>query len=435
MISRKPPGTTSSIGEGRGRSGLFRGVALCGLLFASLALSGCAGKDAYLVDVAPEVMRAYLADKPEPLHPYYRKVLREGKRNLVLNHMEAGLAAMELGKYPLAERSFDQALLNIETVYVNDENAVKARSLWYEEGRKDFKGEPYERAMAYYYRGLLYLRRGDFENARACFKVGQLQDAFAEEEQYRADFALLMFLEGWASQRLGDEDLAREAYQEVRKYRPDFVAPDPRDNVLLIAETGTAPVKVAGGPGGSELRFQEGFGFREERARFWVPGMEIYAYPMEDIYWQASTRGGRPVDKILQGKVHFRQTHETMGRALTETSLHALALAPAFGKDSGKVAIAAGIVGLVGLTQQAMAASTRTEADARSWDNLPDKVHLATVRMTPANQEFDVSFLDGAGRTIGGLERSGPIHFTEGGTGWGWVRSRSALLYGQAGHF
>ena len=29
------------------------------------------------------------------------------------------------------------------------------------------KGEPYERAMVYYYRGLIFLRNGDYENARA----------------------------------------------------------------------------------------------------------------------------------------------------------------------------------------------------------------------------------------------------------------------------
>jgi hypothetical protein len=30
-----------------------------------------------------------------------------------------------------------------------------------------FIGEPYERAMAYYYRGLLYWRDGEIDNARA----------------------------------------------------------------------------------------------------------------------------------------------------------------------------------------------------------------------------------------------------------------------------
>jgi tetratricopeptide (TPR) repeat protein len=241
MISKKPRMMTSSTDDRffHLKSSSIQSV-LALVIF--LGLSACASTPEYQnVEVPPHVMQAYLHDKPEELHSFYQQVLLQGDRNLVLNHMEAGLAAMELGALETAEESFDIALLNIETVFTDNESAGKARSLWYEEGRKFFKGEPYERAMAYYYRGLLYLMRGDYENARASFKGGILQDAIAEEERYRADFALLIFLEGWASHLLGDKDLAKSAFDEVKTFRPDFIPPKPEDNVLLIAETGWAP--------------------------------------------------------------------------------------------------------------------------------------------------------------------------------------------------
>jgi hypothetical protein len=100
---------------------------------------------------------------------------------------------MDAGDYDIAKELLDQVLLRIDMVYADNENAMKARSLWYEEGMKDFIGEPYERAMAFYYRGLLYMMDEDYENARACFKNGVIQDAFAEEEQNRCDFAALIF--------------------------------------------------------------------------------------------------------------------------------------------------------------------------------------------------------------------------------------------------
>ena len=90
---------------------------------------------------------------------------------------------------------------------------------------KHFKGEPYERAMSYYYRGLLYMLEEDYENARACFKAGIIQDAFAEENQNRCDFALLLFLEAFCSLKLGDQELAKAALEEMKKLRPDLAHP------------------------------------------------------------------------------------------------------------------------------------------------------------------------------------------------------------------
>ena len=69
----------------------------------------------------------------------------------------------------------------------------------------------------YYYRGLLYLRAGDYENARAAFRQGQMQDAFAEAEQYQCDFAIMLFLEAWASHLNHDYCLL---YTSIRQAAP-----------------------------------------------------------------------------------------------------------------------------------------------------------------------------------------------------------------------
>jgi len=425
MTSRKPPRTTSYTG----RFG-NRWLAAAGTLSLVLALiAGCAGSPSYReVEVPEQTMKAYLHDKPPQLRPLYEKVLREGQRNLVLNHVQAGLAAMELGEFELAEDSFDVALGGIESVYADNEAAAKARSLWYEEGMKDFKGEPYERAMAYYYRGLLYLRRADFENARACFKSGVLQDAFAEEDQHRCDFALLIFLEGWASQCLADNQLTDAAYKEVQRLRPDFVAPSWNHNALLIAETGTSPRKVADGVGHYELKFRRGKGFSEQRTHISLGNHSYNAYPIEDIAWQAMTRGGRPVDKILKGQVVFRQTHEKMGTVLTNVSENAMIAAPLFNDSAGDVQAVSGALGLIGVTQMAIAARARPHADTRYWANLPDAVHVVTCALPPREQTVEASFTDSAGNDIPGLTKKQIVDFADGQHGFSWLRSRPAAL-------
>ena len=68
--------------------------------------------------------------------------------------------------------------------------AELARSNFAREDVKDFKGEPFERAMVFYYLGLSYLALGDFENARTSIKAGEYQDNLSRAEKYQADFAL-----------------------------------------------------------------------------------------------------------------------------------------------------------------------------------------------------------------------------------------------------
>ncbi|HEX6980867.1 MAG TPA: hypothetical protein VF342_16365 [Alphaproteobacteria bacterium] len=399
------------------------------LLGASvLALGACSTIQSHetVVEVKPEVMNAYLSDKPASLHPYYERVLLEGERNAVLNHMRFGLAAYEVGAFDTAEASFDEALLRIEAIYADNEKAEAARSLWTKENIKDFKGEPYERVMAYYYRGLLYLREGDYENARASFKGGMLQDTWAEEEKYQADFALMAFLEGWSSRCLGKESAAQESFNEAKQHRAAFDPPPPDHNVLLIAEIGTSPVKVARGDFNERLEYERGQNFSESGATFRITSrgktQTIDAQLLEGLYWQASTRGGRQVQAILDGKAQFKDATDTAGEvAMTAgTSL----MTTGVYSNSNDTAMAGAAMIFVGLIAKGIAAATRPEADIRYWDNLPDTVHVATMKAPAAPYSVDVQFKNADGSNAG-PERK--VEVTQAGAcSIGWTRSHAA---------
>ena len=394
-------------------------AACCLTLGAGCATSGSSTTSSF--DAPPGAIDSYLSTKPASLHGYYRKVIEEGQRNETLNHMRAATAAMELDERGAAVESLDTALTIIESVYANTESAAKARSLWYEEGMKDFKGEPYERAMAYYYRGLLELELGNYDNARAHFKSGALQDAFAEEEQNRCDFALLIFLEGWASHLQGDRDLAAAAFKEVQQLRPNFPIPGEGDNVLVIAETGAAPRKLADGVGHYQLRFFRGKNFTDKRAALAFNDETVELFPIEDIAWQAMTRGGRAIDHILQGQVVFKQNQEDLGTLVTGLGEATMTAASVFNNASGELHAAAGGLELLGVAQLAISQRVKAKADTRAWDNLPDTVHIATFRAQDLPSQVTVRLLDENG-TPTGAEQTRAVTPNADGSALVWAR-------------
>lgn len=403
--------------------------------------------------VKPEIAHSYLADKPDPLRKHFYVALTQGARNQVLNDMRLGLASLEMGNDALAERLFDDALTQIETVYVDNEHANKARALFTKEAVKDFKGEPYERAMAYFYRGLLYLKAGDYDNARASFKGGFLQDSFAEEDQNRADFGLMPFLQGWASRCRGNAVTAEEDFKEFRGIKPDFPLPAAGDNTLVLVETGSSPIKYSStGEGSGKAKFLKyrrasatetaRLGFTEmvlppaqpaakkgEKPKTLSPepvGRTVAPALLEDVYYQASTRGGREFDSILAGKAQFKSVAGTVGDAALVGATVAATVATNSNnsRDQRDAAIAAGALLLVAIVAKAASEAAEAEADIRYWDNLPDRIHAVTLALPPGVTSLSVDFL----ASDGSLLRSREAKVTRAGAcGIAWVRGDSAI--------
>ncbi len=302
------------------------------------------------------------ASLPDGLRKYYDALLAEGEWGAVLNLQRVGLEAIDQGRPDVAARAFDAAIARIELIYADSPSARKARSMWSAEGVKDFKGEPYERVMAYYYRGLLFLAEGDYGNARAAFRSAEYQDTISNDENYAGDFGLMSMLAGWASHCAGDEGMAEEFYQRAAGQQPQgLVAPAPGSDALLLVESGTSPVKSATGSYGEALQFKAGDN------PFVAVSAGTQAVPvLADLGWQASTLGGRQVDAILDGKASFRGGAQGVG----EVGMLGAQAAISSG-DSG----AAGALAVVGVAAVLISAAVKAKADIRYWDNLPDRIY------------------------------------------------------------
>jgi tetratricopeptide (TPR) repeat protein len=372
-------------------------------------------------------------------------------RDKVLVEYREGLAALRAGKFEQAKTYLDDALRRMGGLLSGpDAAAARARGLFTAESSKNFIGEPYERAMAYYYRGLLYWRDGEIDNARACFRSAQLCDSEAEGAEHRGDFVILDYLAGLASAKLGGDgsDALARAAAHSRRELPPY---DPTANVVVFAEFGQGPRKYAGGDLGEQLRFRTADS-RVRSAKLAVAGEEVALLPWDDLNYQATTRGGRVMDYVLGRKAVFKQGAEAVGDvALVGAVIAAQNIyrpvekapdpkptkkpAPKSEAPSGRLLAAeqeqarraeekrkqeaekpqleknedaanlALALGTLGVVAKAISVATTPEADTRTWDNLPQYLSTATLSLPAGTHEATVEFFDAGERRIDALTR------------------------------
>jgi hypothetical protein len=253
--------------------------------------------------------------------------------------------------------------------------------------------------MAYYYRGILYWMDGEPDNARACFRSAQLEDAAAENQEYASDYVLLDYLDGLASLKLGGDgsDAFKRAEDASKRYRkpPSY---SKEANVLFFLEFGPGPTKFAGGEYGQELHFRVNSS-PALAAVIKVGNQAIRVDPYDDLDFQATTRGGRVMDHVLANKAVFKSTTDTIGDAAL---IGGLAVAAT---DRRNAEIGLGIAA-AGLVTKLISAASTPKADTRTWDNLPHFLSFAQMQLPPGQHVATVEFLGANGQPIPDLTKS-----------------------------
>ena len=351
------------------------------LCLALLLFSGCATTPQHHVDLTGNI----LVDGPN--------MIADGPpRDKVLWQYRTAVAAMRQGQFNVAKPLLDDALLTLQGIYGKDPEARKSRGYFSREARKTFIGEPYERAMAYFYRGVIYWMDGEPDNARACFRSAEFEDSDAEKAEYAGDWVLPEYLDGLATTKLGNDgaDALKRARADVKNITlPDY---NLNANVLFIVEFGPGPLKYATGEYDQELRIRT----RNSplvSARIKASGIDLAVAPCDDLNFQATTRGGRVMDHVLANKAVLKGTTSAVGDVAL---IGGLATAAASNNRTTQN-IGLGIA-LAGLISKGISAATTPEADIRTWDNLPQFISFAAVRLPPGENVVTVEFLDARGR-------------------------------------
>jgi len=321
-------------------------------------------------------------------------------RDKVLWQYRLAATAMRQGKFDLARENLDDALTTLQGIYGPDPNARKARSYFHAESKKTFIGEPYERSMAYIYRGILYWMDGEPDNARACFRSAELEDSDTENHAYAGDWILPDYLDGLATTKLGGDgsDAFKRAEANAKGVKlPPYNA---KANVLIFFEFGPGPTKYATGEYHQELRFHV-VPSPVNSADFKTDSQLYPVAATDDTWFQASTRGGRVMDHILGNKAVFKKTTDVVGNAALIGGLSTAAL------SDNRTAQEVGLgVALAGLISKGVSAATTPEADTRAWNNLPRYLSFANLGMAPGQHVITVDFRDASGLVIPNLTKT-----------------------------
>jgi hypothetical protein len=355
------------------------------------------------------------ATAPRIVVPYTGDPVIDGNANLAvapdrdkaLWEYRIAAAALRRGQTDEAKAKLDDALARSAAALAPGSEAAKSRKLFGREETKPFAGEPYERIMGNYYRGLLYWRDGESDNARALFRSGLFIDSDTENKSYAGDWVLLDYLDGLVSKKLGGDGsdaLARaraSALAQGRATPPDY---DASANVLIFTEYGPGPKKYASGEYGELLKFIVDDS-PVASARLTVDGREISLPPYDDISWQATTRGGRVMDHILGNKAVFKQRSDTFG----DVALIGALGTASYGRSRDSANVALGLAA-IGVLSKITSAATQTEADVRSWNNLPRYLSFGAVRLPPGDYPATLTFHNSNGRVLTGLTQSFTIH-------------------------
>ncbi len=381
----------------------MKSIGLSLALITTLSFAGCnqtprAARQAIVAYDAGRYQEAAAA-----LQPTIEQERTKMDENYVLNNCRYASCAIAAGQLAQAESAFYDAYKVINSGNTNDEGRQLQASIFFE-GVKVWKGEPFERAMADYYLGMLYLMKHNYGNARAAFtdSLFKLRENAKKDdlESYtlaESRFALGYFGLGFCNLRMNRPDLADQNFNLALKY-DSRLAPliadvkRPGVNALLFIDWGRGPQK-------------NGKGWYNEQSVFGPTPAEAGPIPAP-----AALVDGRP---ITRAQVAY-DTIDTLAMAQdrrwmdidTIKELKAVIGTGAMAAGTGMTAAGAarndkGLMWAgIGTTIFGAALAASSQSDLRYWELLPRTVYVIPATLTPGAHEVVVQV---------GSSRSAPV--------------------------
>ena len=348
----------------------------------------------------PQVTRAvnaYYVGDYESSRQALRPLAEKTDENFVLNNLRLGSACLPDYHLDEAEAAFLKAYEVINSVGVND-GGRSLGAVLVSENITVFKGEPFERAMANFYLGMIYYMREDYNNARAAFenalfKLRDYVDADKKKDdkyrQVESDFALGYLMLAKSFQHTGRDDLAKANFDRLASLRSylaplaDYSQRGPH-NLCLVIDYGYAPRKVQAGDGsGIAYQLPPGQSQYIPRPRVLVNGRLVgngpELVPAVDTLAMAHDRKWESIDTI-------RAIKSITGTGL----LIASGVEAARGFSGSGSAQRRDLTAAAALAGAGLLLKATSQADVRHWEMLPRCTFVLPLKVPPGRQNVTV---------------------------------------------
>ena len=182
-----------------------------------------------------------------------------------------------------------------------------------------------------------------------------------------------------------------------------------KPNVVLLIENGKGPKKTRAGKHGQLLVIAPNNNpqrFRTSAPSVWIGENKIQSIWLDSASFQATTRGGRKVDAINEGKAVFKDTSKAIGIASLITGAALLSQADNLGSSAGIAGAALGLVGVISLISSA---ATEPEADIRQWEFIPEAWLIVTAKLPVGIYKVTISGYEDFRIKVSGYEQTADI--------------------------
>lgn len=297
--------------------------------------------------VAPKVI-VWDPDSNDSIRHFQQPVLPENDQNFALTELDRGELFHNYGDRQHSDTRLRNALRVMDQI-TSDSNTTAATLL--SEDYRTYRGQPYERATAYFYRGLCHYELGHYEQALAAFKsaLAKDQETLNDDQKTRMDYLAGYFMQAQCLSALGEHQEAEAVLASARVIFPQhpLLAVDrPKGNLIVVAGVGQGPWKMQGA--------------------FWTVKFMAGQVPEGEYSLSANTKSAgtlyEATDLLVQADSNKAggATGAAIGRGIAKESVN-LVFSALIGRDAG----------------------IHEKRDLRAWSGMPRKLYIGSFDLPP----------------------------------------------------